>query len=451
MATSAYIPLFELASGGMGSVTLGVRMNRGFERLYAIKRLRGVAEEDTEIQRMFVDEARLAGLLRHPNVVSVLDVGSDEDGPFLIMEWIDGVPLHRFVRVAAAEGPIPISLACKIMSQVARGLHAAHELRDHSGQQLPLVHRDVSPSNILVGFDGLVRVTDFGIAKALGGQSTTGHGILKGKFGYMSPEQLRFDDIDRRSDLFAFGVVLFEMLSARRLYGTKGGVQEAARRILREPPPGIGEERRDAPPALEELLFELLAKTPDARPSTAREVSDRLDAIERELDDPIALDDYVHDRFDESRKKMSSRIALALSHVQSEEVSTGQVESLLSGELTLPEVKPSQLPKIALVAAAALSMLGLGWWGASLRTPQPETPPVATPAPAPAIGPVEAPPEAAEPAAVTAPEDNEEPIEATPTMRPRRARRGMSSRMRRANPRSAAMSKIVNGFGEPGD
>lgn len=316
MTSSSYQALFELASGGMGTVNLEVRRHGDFERLYAVKRLRGHAAGDADIQHMFLEEARLAGLLRHPNIVSVLDVSSDEQGPLLVMEWIDGVTLHHFVRTAAAEGPIPVGLACAIASQVARGLHAAHELTTHGGQSMSLVHRDVSPSNILVGFDGLVRVTDFGIAKALGGDSTTGQGILKGKFGYMSPEQLRFDAVDRRSDLFALGVVLFEMLSAERLYGGKKSVEETARAILHEPPPGLGDYRRDVPPELEELLFELLAKTPEARPPEAREVSERLEAIARDVDESVPLEEYVHERFGEVRADMQRRIAEGLERVR---------------------------------------------------------------------------------------------------------------------------------------
>lgn len=315
MATSAYIPLFELASGGMGAVTLGIRINKGFERLYAIKRLRGSGADDEEIRRMFVEEARVAGLLRHPNVVSVLDAGEDEDGPFLVMEWIDGVPLHELFRAAASEGPTPIGLMCELMAQVAGGLHAAHELRTHAGEALALVHRDVSPSNILVGFDGLARVTDFGIAKAMGGKKTTGHGVLKGKFGYMSPEQLRFDEIDRRSDLFALGVVLFEMVAGRRLYPTADGIEQTARRILREPAPAIRDERRDAPMELEELLYELLAKVPRARPKTAQEVAQRLNTIARDLEDSPPLGAYLQERFGERRQAMAERIAQRIQKV----------------------------------------------------------------------------------------------------------------------------------------
>ena len=371
MNEASPIHLFDLASGGMGEVSLVVRRAEGFERLYALKRLRARTADDPEIRRMFVAEARLAGMLRHPNVVSVLDVGADEDGAYLVMEWVDGAPLDKLIPALLKEGPIPVGLACQVIRQVARGLHAAHELRTHHGEALPLVHRDVSPANILVGYDGLVRVTDFGIAKALGGNQTTGAGVLKGKFGYMSPEQLRFDAIDRRSDLFALGVVFYEMLAGRRLYGGSGvAVEQTARAILRDPPPSIGEERRDVPRAVEELLFELLAKRPEHRPATAREVADRLDALGRDLDEELVLADYVGERLAETRAAMTDRIATAMAHARA--------QALVEQPKTPARLGLALRKGWAVWTVAALVPLGLGWWW--LAGPEPaDDPAAATP------------------------------------------------------------------------
>jgi serine/threonine-protein kinase len=263
----------------MGQVDLVARQEGTFFRLFAIKRLRPDLVSEAEVRTMFLDEARIAGLIRHPNVVSVVDVGENDAGPFLVMEFVEGVPLSELIAAARSQGEqLPIEVCLRIALQVAEGLHAAHELRDRAGQPLCLVHRDVSPHNVLVGFDGIVRITDFGIAKALGSASKTSTGILKGKLGYLSPEQLRFEEPDRRADLFALGVVLFEMLAGTRLYANRKGT-EGPRRILNEPPPDLADYRDDAEPELVELMFSLLAKQREHRPPDANAVARRLENL----------------------------------------------------------------------------------------------------------------------------------------------------------------------------
>jgi eukaryotic-like serine/threonine-protein kinase len=282
MTTAAqYSELCGLSSGGVGVVSLVLRREGTFERLYARKRLHAHFREDEEFRSMFLDEARIAGLIRHPNVVSVLDVGEDADGPYFVMDYVEGLALSRLVRGTGA--PLPIQIALGIAEQAARGLHAAHELCDHDGRPLSVVHRDVSPQNILVGFDGSVRVADFGIAKALGRSTHTNTGVIKGKFGYMSPEQLRFEKVDRRADLFALGVVIYEMLAGARLYRA-GEDDEGLRRILNEPAPDIGEARPEAPAAIVALLFRMLAKDPALRPASADEVADALEDARRDAE-----------------------------------------------------------------------------------------------------------------------------------------------------------------------
>jgi serine/threonine-protein kinase len=313
----------------MATVELAVRRQSDFARLYAVKRLRPHLAEEAEVREGFIAEAQVAGTIRHPNVVSVIDVGTDERGPFLVMDWVDGIPLHRFVPKALENGPLPIALGCRIVAQVARGLHAAHEFYTPGGDRIELVHRDVSPQNILVGYDGLVRVTDFGIAKALGRGRATTTGLLKGKVGYLAPEQLRFETLDRRADLFGIGVVLFELLSGARLYATAGAdLESTAKRILREDPPSIGDTRRDAPPALEELLFSLLSKAREDRPATAKETAERLEAIaaEIELDEgPVNLEAFMEERFRDDRAGMRTRIADAIARIGSETTATTRI------------------------------------------------------------------------------------------------------------------------------
>jgi serine/threonine protein kinase len=302
--SAPYLSVGPLAEGGMGSVELVLRREGSFERLYARKRPKEEYRRDPEFRRAFLDEARLAGLLRHPNVVSVLDVGEDADGPYLIMDLVDGFSLATIIgQFRAREDLLPLSVCIAIGKQMAEGLHAAHDLVDHSGKPHPLVHRDISPQNALVDHEGVARVTDFGLAKALGASSDTSSEVLRGKLGYMSPEQLRFQKIDRRSDLFSLGVVIYEMLTTERLYRA-ATIEEAAQRILNESPPDPTEIRDDVPPSLVALLMDLLCKEPSSRPKDAATVAKELSRIGRECaesEEPLELRDFMTEHFGEER------------------------------------------------------------------------------------------------------------------------------------------------------
>lgn len=315
-----YAPLFELARGGMGRVDLVLRRADRFERVFAMKRLRGELLDETDARAMFLEEARLAGLLRHPNVVSVNDVGDDDEGPYLIMEYVESVSVAALIE-SAKGALLPVPLCVRIASDVAHGLHAAHVLEGPKGESLGLVHRDVSPPNILVGFDGVTRITDFGIARARDQSHKTATGWLKGKIRYMAPEQLRFEGIDHRTDLFALGIVFFELLSSQKLYASNDSA-EAARRILTEPPPDIGNLRTDVEPEIVELLFELLAKGKDTRPSSAREVALRLERVLGAYgsdEGSFRVDEYLERTFATERRAMQERIARARDDLQSAE------------------------------------------------------------------------------------------------------------------------------------
>ena len=305
----------------MGYVELVFRREGRFLRWCARKRLHEQYRSDPTFRSMFMDEARLAGLVRHPNAVGVLDVGVDDDGPFLIMDFVEGISLSRLIADAVGAGrEIPMQVAVRICMDAAQGLHAAHEVRAEDGTVLRLVHRDVSPQNILIGFDGTVRVTDFGIAKALGNASRTSAGVLKGNMGYLAPEQLRFEEPDRRSDFFSLGVTLYELLSGRRLYPNKTGF-DGTRRILAEPPPDIGEVRNDVPPELCELLFEMLAKERDSRPATAVEIASRLEGILAVLiaeEGSLTVSDYMTQHFAEQCQEQRAILAAHLKRIETE-------------------------------------------------------------------------------------------------------------------------------------
>jgi serine/threonine-protein kinase len=191
---------------------------KGFSRLVAIKRLHPHLESEEDFVQMFIDEARLAARIRHPNVVATLDV-EDTEGLYIVMEYIEGVTLLTLSRAVQKLGErVPVPVAMRIALDILGGLHAAHELLDDDGRFLNLVHRDVSPQNILVGTDGIGRVLDFGIAKATSRLQVTVEGQLKGKLAYMAPEQLERHEVDRRVDVWATGVVLWELLTGRRLF-----------------------------------------------------------------------------------------------------------------------------------------------------------------------------------------------------------------------------------------
>jgi eukaryotic-like serine/threonine-protein kinase len=210
----------EIASGGMASVHIGRLIGPvGFARTVAIKRLHPQFAKDPEFAAMFLDEARLVSRIRHPNVVQTLDVVSLEGELFLIMDFVHGESLARLSKAALAQGSkAPPTVAAAIMASVLYGLHAAHEARDSMGNSLGIVHRDVSPHNIIVGVDGVARVLDFGVAYAAGRVGSTRDGHIKGKIAYMSPEQLNGEIVDRRTDVYAASVVLWELFAGRRLF-----------------------------------------------------------------------------------------------------------------------------------------------------------------------------------------------------------------------------------------
>jgi eukaryotic-like serine/threonine-protein kinase len=273
----------ELASGGMATVYLARLAGvGGFQRFVAIKRLHPHLASEEEFIEMFLDEARLAAGIHHPHVVPILEVGQTESGYYLVMEYIEGDTLARIVARALSGGEgVPRSILLRIMLDTLAGLHAAHELTDAHGQSVNLIHRDCSPQNVLVGVDGCSRITDFGVARASSRIATTRADRVKGKLAYMSPEQAQGDgDIDRRSDLFAMGVILWEVLAGRRLFKADTEAK-TMRRIMIEPIPRLSTLVRDLHPALDEACARALDRDPDRRYQTAAEMADGLERAAR--------------------------------------------------------------------------------------------------------------------------------------------------------------------------
>nr|MDQ2647171.1 serine/threonine protein kinase [Myxococcota bacterium] len=264
----------ELASGGMATVYLArITGVGGFQRFVALKRLHPHLALDTEFVEMFLDEARLAASIHHNNVVPILEVNSNHAiGYYLVMEYVEGDTLARVLARAASKGQrIPIPIALRIALDLLSGLHAAHELRDGAGEALNLVHRDVSPQNVLVGFDGIARITDFGVARAASRLSATRVGQLKGKVAYMAPEQAQgAEDVDRRADVFSAGVVIWEALAARRLFKAENEAATLAR-VLATAVPALQLMSSEITAQLSAAVMKALERHPESRYATAAE------------------------------------------------------------------------------------------------------------------------------------------------------------------------------------
>ena len=293
----------EIASGGMATVHIGRLAGEvGFSRTVAIKRLHPQLAKVPEFVSMLVDEARLAARIRHPNVVPTLDVVKTGDELFLVMEYVHGESLHHLLKQCRRTGMVlPARYVVPIIAGVLHGLHAAHEAKGEGGQPLEIVHRDVSPQNILVGTDGVARVFDFGIAKACGRLQVTRTGELKGKLPYMAPEQLSGGVVGRRADVYAAAVVLWEALAGRRLFRAEFEGELFAQVLggAREPPSAIAP---DVPKELDELVMRGLAMSPANRFASAREMAYALERtvpgaspaeigewVEREAGEVLAL------------------------------------------------------------------------------------------------------------------------------------------------------------------
>jgi eukaryotic-like serine/threonine-protein kinase len=274
-----YELLQEIASGGVATVYLGRFFDSsGAARAVAIKRLHPQYARDPEFVSMFLDEARVATRINHPNVVSILDVGADDGELFLVMEYVRGESLSRLQQLAAhAKRPIPLPIISAILIGALAGLHAAHEARDERGESLKIVHRDVSPQNLLVGADGVTRLLDFGIAKAVGRRQTTREGQFKGKLSYMSREQVLEEPVDRRTDVYAAGVVLYALLTgALPFQGTQVMVLYQIAHTKAEPPRSLDPS---ISPELDALVMRAMSALAVERFATAYDLAVELARI----------------------------------------------------------------------------------------------------------------------------------------------------------------------------
>jgi len=272
----------------------------GFEKVVALKKILPKYTERQRYISLFCDEARLAASLNHANIVQVYDIGIDSGNYFFAMEYLHGQDVRSILHRAWREGEkVPLRFAVQIAMQVADALHYAHEMKRPDGSLVDIVHRDVSPSNIIVTYDGAVKLLDFGVAKAATRTVKTRTGTLKGKISYMSPEQAKGAPVDRRSDIFSLGIVLWEMITTSRLFRGENDLA-TLQLIINVPPKKPSEARPDCPPELERIALKALSQDITERYQTADELLRDLEAFQREADigpSATALSVYVSELF----------------------------------------------------------------------------------------------------------------------------------------------------------
>jgi serine/threonine-protein kinase len=276
-----YTVLAQIAAGGMGSVHVAsMRGPAGFARLVAIKCLHTRWLDDPKWVERFKSEIRLSAHVLHPNVVQTLDVVEVQEELFLVMDYVDGVTLAALLsELNAAERQLPVAVAVSIVSSLLRGLHAAHETQDEHGRPLHIVHRDVSPQNVMISRSGHVKVLDFGVAKALGHSQHTAAGAAPGKLAYMSPEQVCGEQSSPRTDVFAAGVVLWETLAGKRLFSRPGLAEsELLWAVIHKPVPRVRHLRMDVPALVDEVISKALERDPERRFQSALEFAAALEA-----------------------------------------------------------------------------------------------------------------------------------------------------------------------------
>ncbi len=306
-----------------------------------------------------MDEARIVAAIRHPNVVSILEVGDAPEGVYLVMDYVQGDTLSGLIRaLLAAKRQLPLDIAARVLADALLGLHTAHELKDAGGKPLELVHRDFSPQNLLVGVDGVTRLTDFGIAKVTGRMSGTASGVVKGKVGYMSPEQALGEKLDRRSDIWAAGVVAWELLAQRRLF--EGEDAAVLLSIVSTDPPDVRSAREDCPPACAAVIARALSRDRARRYETALELRDALlDALRpsvgvAEIDAVGALVKEVVEPQLEQRKLRAREIGVLRSSLRA--------AAGTAAAATAPGAAPSAAAPARrwLAAGLLLALVGLG-------------------------------------------------------------------------------------------
>jgi serine/threonine protein kinase len=385
-----------LGKGGMAEVWRArIKGPAGFARTVVLKRILPHLAEDESFVSMFLAEARLSAKLSHPNIIQVYELGKVGAEYFIAMEYVRGLDLASLANVHLRDlGPIPVAPTVHVMRDVCRALKYAHEFCDEDGQRMRLIHRDVSPSNVMLSDEGAVKLLDFGIAKALvesgEGQST---GSLKGKFGYMAPEQLEGNDFDHRADIFSTGVVMHEMLVGKRLFRGKNDLATISlvKAAEVEPP---SRTRPDVPTDLDRIVLKALARQPDARFQSAREMAQELDELVHAL--RVGLPDVarlVHAVLPSLPRPAPTPTPAPVTVTQAPPSPAPSPSPHVDERATLVEIPaiPEELAalgsgrtsrrRIVVIGALGLVGVAIGLSAAPWPTPPAPAPPMAVPAP----------------------------------------------------------------------
>lgn len=381
---------FELASGGMGSVYLARLAGvAGFEKLVALKRIHPHLAKQKDCVEMFLDEAKIASRITHPNVCSVFDFGEADGEYYLAMEYLVGEPLSRvYLQVGKSQDHrrdplLPLRMA-RIIAEACEGLHAAHQLRGTHGDLLRVVHRDVNPRNLFVTYDGAVQVVDFGLASARERLHQTETGDLKGTMAYMAPEQIKSGAVDRRVDVWGLGAALWEGLAVRRLF-KRDTTANTMYALLHDEIPPPSEHRSQVPKELDEIALKALARDPDERWQSAREMGQALRKFLASRDELIGspeLSDWMAELFPQGEARKAQLMELArMAHAPVLSIpATGEFEitQIASGSRLvppLPKRRQSRGVKIGLIAAAlAIAAAVALFFGRGQASPENESP-----------------------------------------------------------------------------
>ena len=358
-----YVLQRQLAVGGMAEIWLATTQGpAGFQKDVVIKRILPQFATDATFVEMFLDEARLAAALSHPHIVSIFNLGQDGDSYFIAMEFIDGYDLTRLLVRSKTRGlSIPAHIAVRIVADACAGLDYAHNFVDREGNRVGLVHRDISPHNLLISRNGVVKLVDFGVAKAASSVHKTQTGMVKGKLAYLSPEQIHAKVLDGRSDIFAMGIVLYELLTGERPFGGESELL-AISAILNEPHQPMSNFRTDLPAGLDEIIVRALAKKAQDRFQSAAEMERGLEQWLKEQQQLVTqrdLADYLTELFSERQAAPTGGGPTLLGDVDA--VSSTRLETATEGpwagaaQASAPEQPVARTP-VALAAAPALGL-----------------------------------------------------------------------------------------------
>ena len=357
-----YTLVARVGVGGMATVYLAIAAGpAGFRKLVVVKRLLDSLERDEHFVGMFLDEARLAARLNHPNVVQTLEVGAHGGGHFLAMEYLEGQTFGRVMgRFRRLDRPMPVPIVAHVGSEVLEGLHYAHGLEDFDGTPLGVVHRDISPTNIMITYDGVVKLLDFGIAKATTQDHLTDPAQKKGKFAYIAPEQAQ-DRLDSRADLFSLGIVLWEGLAGKRLF-LADSPGETLRKTLAMPIPPLSKvAKQPLPKGLEQVIARALERDPDTRYQTAREMQVALDEVMRNAKGVVRKSDvqrFMTKVFEDVRETHGRALKVC-------------VEEGLDSATAIGEVlDPLATPRLARDTGEDQAEPPSPWWRTAARSPR---------------------------------------------------------------------------------